>query len=172
MPQVVIVPVTEHDIEQLRRISMETFLEAFAAQNAREHMDDYLAEAMSVAKLLGELRETASRFFFAYQGQDLIGYLKVNFGDAQTERVDGDAMEIERIYVYAKVHGTGVGQALLDRAIDMAKGAGVTTVWLGVWEHNLKAVRFYQKNGFEKFGEHIFQLGNDAQVDILMKRPV
>lgn len=43
---------------------------------------------------------------------------------------------------------------------------------LGVWEHNHRALRFYEKNGFIAFGTHIFQLGNDQQTDILMKKSV
>ncbi|MBX2906460.1 MAG: GNAT family N-acetyltransferase [Taibaiella sp.] len=167
-----IVPAKASDVQSLRQISIATFREAFAEQNAAEHMNEYIATALSESKLASELNTGQSQFMLAYMGQDLIGYLKVNFGDAQTEHVDGDTMEIERIYVYASVYGTGVGQALLNRAIEMAKAAGVTTIWLGVWEHNLKAVRFYQRNGFEKFGEHIFHLGSDAQVDILMRRRV
>lgn len=172
IPNLSIVPVADSDLQLLREISIATFREAFAEQNAAEHMEDYIATALSESKLASELRNEQSQFMLAYLGHDLVGYLKVNFGDAQTEHVDGDTMEIERIYVYARVYGTGVGQALLNRAIEMAKASGVTTIWLGVWEHNLKAVRFYKKNGFEKFGEHIFHLGSDAQVDILMRRPV
>lgn len=31
-------------------------------------------------------------------------------------------------------------------------------------------IRFYEKNGFATIGSHLFQLGEDAQADILMKK--
>jgi len=151
---------------------VETFTEAFGGQNAAEHMDAYIAEAMSEERLAEEMRNELSEFFFALYADEVIGYLKVNFGLAQTEQMGVPGMEVERIYVYASAYGLGVGQALLDTAVSCARRQGLSYVWLGVWEHNLRAQSFYSKNGFEPFGKHIFHLGNDPQTDVLMRRPV
>ena len=99
-----------------------------------------------------------------------MGYLKLNVGKTQTEDVIPDGMELERIYVLADFHGLGIGQKLLDFAIETALKAGVTSIWLGVWEENHRAIRFYQKNDFSTFDKHIFKFGDDDQTDLLMKR--
>ena len=101
-----------------------------------------------------------------------MGYLKLNTAHAQTEPQAADALEIERIYVLSNYHGGGVGQALYHHAMSVAEDRKASYVWLGVWEHNHRALRFYEKNGFIAFGTHIFQLGNDQQTDILMKKSV
>jgi ribosomal protein S18 acetylase RimI-like enzyme len=93
----------------------------------------------------------------------------VNFGPSQTDVKDDKSLEIERIYVLKEFHGQQVGQMLFDKAIQIAKQQHADYVWLGVWEHNPRAIQFYKKNGFVEFDRHIFHLGNDAQTDIMMK---
>ncbi len=83
-----------------------------------------------------------------------------------------DAVEIERIYVLRECQGAGVGQQLRNNALDVARSLGARTVWLGVWEHNSRAIAFYRRNGFEEFGEHLFMPGSDEQRDVLMRKKV
>lgn len=132
-------------------------------------MAKYLEEGFSTDKLRAELNNPHSAFYFAQRGGRIIGYLKVNSGKAQTELQDGNALEIERIYVLQEFHGQGVGQRLYDQALAIAKQQRVDYVWLGVWEQNPRAIRFYGKNGFTAFGKHVFRLGDDEQTDILIK---
>ncbi|HSU51405.1 MAG TPA: GNAT family N-acetyltransferase, partial [Segetibacter sp.] len=61
---------------------------------------------------------------------------------------------------------------LMEFAISFAVSNQKTVIFLGVWEHNKKAISFYEKLGFKKFGEHLFMLGKDAQTDWLMKKDV
>lgn len=154
---------------ELQRISQQTFSETFAAQNSEENMAHYLAEGFSVEKLGAELHNPESEFYFALNGEEIIGYLKVNVGQAQTELHDIKALEIERIYVLKAFHGQQIGQLLFEKAIELAKQKKATCLWLGVWEENPRAIRFYEKNGLVPFGTHLFKMGNEEQRDILMK---
>ena len=99
----------------------------------------------------------------------MVGYLKINFGQSQTELKDDKAFEIERIYVLKEYHGKNVGQLLYEKAIEIAKQKNKDYLWLGVWEENPRAINFYKKNGLVEFDKHIFKLGNDEQTDIMMK---
>lgn len=132
-------------------------------------MTKYLDEYFSVEKLTAEFNNKSSEFYFATIGKNVIGYLKLNFGQAQTELQDGNALEIERIYVLKEFHGKGVGQLLYDKALQIARQKNVDYVWLGVWEENRRAINFYTKNGFVEFDKHIFKLGNEEQTDKMMK---
>ena len=156
-------------IDQLQKIGKQTFYETFSESNSEENMKNYLEEKFSYEKLTAELTDENSEFYFATLQNEVIGYLKINFGASQTELKDEKALEIERIYVSKELHGKKVGQLLYDKAIEIAKEKNVDYVWLGVWEENHRALSFYRKNGFTEFDKHIFKLGNDEQTDLMMK---
>ena len=161
--------VTLNDIAQLQKIGRQTFSETFSEANSEEKKKNYLEEGFSIEKLTNEINNKNSEFYFATFNNEIIGYLKLKFGDSQTELKDHKALEIERIYVSKEFHGKKVGQFLYDKAIQIAKQKNAEYVWLGVWEENLRAISFYKKNGFVEFDQHIFKLGNDEQTDIMMK---
>jgi len=169
MTNIEIDKVTLNDIEKLQEIGRQTFLETFSESNSEENMKNYLEEGFSIEKLTSELNNENSEFYFANLGDEIIGYLKLNFGESQTELKDNKSLEIERIYVPKEFHGKSVGQILYDKAIQVAKQKNAEYVWLGVWEENFRAISFYKKNGFVAFDKHIFKLGNDEQTDIMMK---
>ena len=156
-------------IAALQQIGRQTFSETFAESNSAENIAKYIEEAYSYKKLSAELNNPNSFFYFAILDEKVIGYLKINMGGSQTELKDNDAFEIERIYVLKDFHGKKVGQLLFDKAIAIAKAQQVAYVWLGVWEENKRAIEFYSKNGFIKFDQHVFVLGDEAQTDIMMK---
>ena len=157
------------DIALLQLIGRQTFNETFAAGNTEENMHKYLEEDFSEEKLLTELTDKNAEFYFAFLEDEVIGYLKINYGQSQTELKDDKALEIERIYVLKAFHGKQVGQILYDKAISLAQEHNAEYVWLGVWEENPRAINFYKKNGFAEFDKHIFKLGEDEQTDIMMK---
>ncbi len=169
MKKIYVKKVTTCNIEQLQSIGKETFYETFSAQNTKENMSKYLSDTFSVDKLMSELNDKNTENYFAMLDNIAIGYLKINFGSSQTELQDNKALEIERIYVLKEFHGKNVGQMLYEKAIEVAKQNKFDYVWLGVWEENPRAIKFYKKNNFIEFSKHIFKLGDDKQTDIMMK---
>jgi ribosomal protein S18 acetylase RimI-like enzyme len=167
--QIKIESVHHSQIKELQNISEQTFKESFAEQNTKEDMSKYLAEYLNEAKIMEEMKNSNSEFYFAKIEDELVGYLKLNFATAQTVFLNADWIEIERIYVFKKYHGKEVGQNLLEQALHVAKNRNAKCLWLGVWEKNPRAIRFYNKNGFIEFDKHMFLLGNDEQTDIMMK---
>jgi diamine N-acetyltransferase len=161
--------VTLDHIGQLQDIGRRTFYETFSPDNTEVDMKKYLEEGFSIDKLTSELTAPDSEFYFAKNDEDVIGYLKLNFGQSQTELKDNHSAEIERIYVLKEFHGKNVGQLLYNKALQIAQQKKACYVWLGVWEKNQRAIQFYKKNGFTEFDTHTFKLGNDEQVDIMMK---
>jgi len=169
MVNINLIRATISNINQLQLISRQTFYETFSPVNTKENMRKYLEEEFSIEKLSNEIANNNSEFFFALLEKNVIGYLKLNFGQSQTELQDDNALELERIYVIKEFHGKRVGQLLYDKAVQIARQRNVDYLWLGVWEKNLRAKKFYQKNGLVVFDKHIFKLGNDEQTDIMMK---
>lgn len=160
---------TGSDLETIQKISIHTFIETFAAVNTPENIADYIKNSLNTEQLTAELNNVNSKFYIAYSNDEVVGYLKINFGDAQTESINENALEVQRIYVLQNFHGKNIGQLLLDEVKKIAKNTDVDSVWLGVWEENHRALRFYTKNGFVVFDKHVFIMGNDEQTDLLMR---
>lgn len=142
---IIVKKVQTTDIAQLQLIGRQTFYETFAAGNTEENMRKYLEEGFSEEKLLTEITDKNAEFYFAILEDEIIGYLKINYGQSQTELKDDKALEIERIYVLKTFHGKQVGQILYDKAISLARDHNAEYVWLGVWEENPRAINFYKK---------------------------
>lgn len=161
---------TTEDLDLLRDFSIRTYHETFAALNTPENMQAYLDEAFEVNKLRSEFNDPNSDFFFLYCNDMLAGYLKLNEAPSQTDINDPTSLEIERIYISDEFQGAGLGRYLMEQAIAIATDRKKTYAWLGVWEKNEKAIRFYKKNGFYEIGTHTFMMGEDAQTDFVMRK--
>ncbi|TDD75496.1 GNAT family N-acetyltransferase [Flavobacterium caseinilyticum] len=160
---------TLSDLETIQKISIQTFIETFAAVNTPENITNYIRDSLNTEQLSAELNNVNSQFYIAYSDTEVVGYLKINFGDAQTEVINENTLEVQRIYVIQNFHGKNIGQLLLDEVKKIAKNSGVEFIWLGVWEENHRALQFYTKNGFVVFDKHVFIMGNDEQTDLLMQ---
>ena len=167
-----IVEVSKKELPALRKLSIDTFVDTFSKQNNPTDIAAYLNRAFNENQLSLELDNPETCFYFISRGEEILGYLKINTGEAQSDRVLDDALEIERIYVTERSQGKGLGKLLMQFALDQAKTKELTNIWLGVWEKNEKAIAFYRHHGFEVFADHPFKLGGDLQRDLLMKRLV
>lgn len=157
------------DLEVLVHISRSTFIEAFEKDNDPEDFETYIEFAFEKDKLEKELKDENASFYFIYEGINLVGYFKMNINEAQTDLKTMDAVELERIYVVNGHQGKGIGEKMLQKAKDLSMKTGKTYLWLGVWEHNKSAIKFYEKHGFSKFGMHPYYIGKDRQTDWLMQ---
>ncbi len=169
MSKLVVRAVIGNDILALQKISKNTFLETFASEESSSDIAQYVEESFSVASLSAELANPVSRFFFSEIENEVVGYLKVNLGSEQIEESLGQAVEIERLYVLSPYHGDNVGRLLFEKSVEIAKQHNASSLWLGVWEGNERALGFYHKNGFVEFDKRDFKFGQDEAVNLLMK---
>jgi len=160
---------TTEDLGDLLHMARTGFLQAFTAGNKPENVTAYLNEAFTLERFEQEMGDPASTFFVAEKDGEIIGYLKVNLAPGQTDIQDPESLEVSRLYVLEDHLGRGLGKRLLETAIDFAKQNQKKYLWLGVWEHNSRAIRFYEKNGLRIFGSHPFPFGDEIQTDYLMK---
>ena len=161
---------TKDDAALIADISRQTFYDTFAADNTPEDMEKFLGEQFTKGRLMLEVGSAENEFLLAYKNDAVAGYVKLREGKVPAELKGRHTIEIARLYVLKEFIGEGVGAQLMHRSIEIAKEKGREVVWLGVWEKNQRAISFYQKFGFEKFGECDFLLGNDLQRDWLMKK--
>ncbi len=157
------------DLDTLVNISKDTFVVAFEKDNDPDDFQDYIQKAFSSEKLEKELKNPNSIFYFVHDAKTLVGYFKLNIGNAQTDVHDEHSIELERIYVVQEYQGKKIGAQMLAKILDLGRKHDKGFLWLGVWEHNPKAIRFYQRQGFQKFGEHPYYIGKDKQTDWLLR---
>ncbi len=170
--EIIIKYATSSDAENIAVLSRKTFYETFTAFNTKEDMDKFMNESFSVQALMNEVSAVENIFLAAFMEEELVGYAKLTESKNPPELEGMNAIEIGRIYAAQKTIGRGVGKALMEQCIQLATEKNKQLIWLGVWEHNQRAISFYNKFGFEKFGEHDFILGNDVQTDWLMKKAI
>ena len=142
-----------NDVELLQSLSIVTFTDTFAAYNTTENMQMYIEKYFSVANLLAELNNSENFFFISFRENEPAGYLKLRLPQEHLSSLKNNtAIELERVYVLKKLQGTGLGYKLMQFAFEYSRQKGFDILWLGVWERNEKAIRFYEKFGFEIFG--------------------
>lgn len=160
---------TVADAELIADLSRQTFYDSFASQNTKADMDKFMNESFAKEALIKEVGAEGNIFLLAFINNEAVGYVRMREGEKRPEFENKSSVEIARIYAVQHSIGKGTGSALMQNCIDIAKEMNRDIIWLGVWEHNRRAIDFYTKWGFEKFAEHDFVLGNDMQTDWLMK---
>lgn len=163
-------PVILKDLASLRKIAIETTIATFEADNTPENMDAFLQAAYNPDQLEKDWRETGSIFYMAWEDSQAAGFSRLRVNHEVENYLGKNTIEIQRLYVHPEFQGKNTGSLLLQRAMGHAMALDKEWIWLGVWERNFKAQKFYAKWGFEKFGEHIFYMGDDAQTDWLLKK--
>ena len=163
---------TSADAKLLTDLSYTTFWDAFAhhPKNAPADLAYYMRQAFNADQIAAELAEPASIFLVAEIDAKPAGYAKLILDSTEEGITATRPIELSRLYSHQEYIGKGVGQNLMDACFDLAKDRGHDVMWLGVWEYNPRAQRFYQKNGFREVGRHVFQLGSDPQTDLLMQK--
>ena len=163
---------TQDDAKLLTDLSYTTFWDAFAhhPKNAPDDLNHYMRQAFNQEQIEAELTEQSSIFLIAEIDGKPAGYAKLIIGSIEEGVTASRPIELSRLYSHQEFIGKGVGQNLMDACFERARRHDHDVMWLGVWEHNPRAQRFYEKNGFEVVGRHTFQLGSDPQTDLLMQR--
>lgn len=160
------------DAKLLTDLAYTTFWDAFAhhPKNAPDDLNYYMRQAFNLEQITDELSDTKNIFLIAEIGEEAAGYAKIVIDRIEPGVTAKRPVELARLYSHQRFLGQGVGQALMDACFERARAEDRDVMWLGVWEYNPRAQRFYEKNGFQVVGSHVFQLGKDPQTDLLMQK--
>jgi diamine N-acetyltransferase len=171
------------DAAELSAFAERNFRETFEANNDPADLAAYLAEAFGADRQREEIAEpgaivllaedvTGSNTAGSNPTAALAGYSHLTSGGAPDSVSGPDPLELKRFYIDRAWQGAGLAQMLMRTTIEAAIASGARTLWLGVWEHNPRAIAFYRKFGFVDAGSHEFMLGRDRQTDLIMMRPL
>lgn len=174
MTSITIRQASSADAKLLTDLAYTTFWDAFAhhPKNAPDDLNHYMRQAFNVEQITAELDEERNVFLIAELEGEAAGYAKIVLDNVEPGITAERPVELSRLYSHQKHLGQGIGQALMDACFERARGEGRDVMWLGVWEYNPRAQRFYEKNGFRVVGKHVFQLGEDPQTDLLMQKEI
>lgn len=164
-------PATTDDAAGLSELMRRTFVESFAAQNRPEDIDAYVAQAYGAEKQQREIESSDMATLVCEEQGVPIAFAQLRRRGSPAVD-DPDAVEIFRFYVDRRWHGCGVAQVMMREVSKAAEMFGARSVWLGVWEHNPRAIAFYEKCGFRDVGSQIFTVGSDPQTDRVMHSPL
>jgi len=154
------------DAEALATFAARVFIETFGDENKPDDLRDYVEESYGVAQQSDEIRDpNVATLLIEYDSGALVGYAQL-CRKRVPPCVSGERpVEIYRFYIDRSRHGSGVAQTLMSAAFLQAREWGADVVWLGVWEHNPRAMAFYRKFGFADVGTIDFFVGPDRQTD-------
>lgn len=155
---------TLDDINILAALGTTTCYEAYFELDPSSDLADYCARIYSPENVRIEFEDVNSAYFIAEINDRAVGFAKLREHNRVECLGDAHAIELQRIYVLERVKGQNVGKALLARCLDAAREKGYETLWLGVWDKNLRAQRFYEKMGMKNIGTTGF---NDGKNDFL-----
>lgn len=160
---------TIQDAAAISEIANSTFYNTYAAYNTPEDMEQYMQQHFSIAHIQTELADRNAAILLAIENDEIIGYSKVVRGSRPGNTTNAKTLEIARLYSATNYIGKGVGKLLMQYCLEFAKNGGAQSIWLGVWQRNTRAIRFYEKCGFQLAGTYTFILGNDEQLDHIME---
>lgn len=170
MQSITIRQANEQDVKLIKNVSWQTFFDTFHPYNTKEDMELFLKTNFNEETVRNEITDKLNTFMVAYIRKQVAGYAKLSQSKNPPELGALKAIEISRIYTVKEKIGSGIGKALMEHCIKIAVEKNKDVIWLGVWEHNQRAIQFYRRWGFEKFEEQLFMLGNNRQNDWLMKK--
>jgi diamine N-acetyltransferase len=163
-------PANDADVDAIASLGSAAFVAAFGPANPPGVVEAYAAEAFSPDRISRQLGDPASRWLVVDDGHHLLGMAHLVEGDAPTEVVGDRPVQLSRLYTTPEATSRGIGSELVAASLDLATDAGHDVMWLGVWEHNPRALAFYQRWGFEQVGTVVFRLGDEDQTDVVMAR--
>ncbi|MBS1510468.1 MAG: GNAT family N-acetyltransferase [Bacteroidetes bacterium] len=165
--EITIRKITPEDVPVLAQMAQQTFYDTFTGTCTEEDMQGFLKEYFNEEQLGKEVANENDLYFFALADGIPAGYIRfMEDYSGLSLMKQWKALELKRIYVLKEFHGKGIAQALIDFFLDYARQQQYQVVWLGVWEHNYRAQKFYEKYGFVNSGHtHDFPIGNTPQTD-------
>jgi len=158
------------EVPAVRELAIEVYNDTFAEHNTPENLEAFFKDTYDLEKFNKEFYEADAVLYVALDDLKIIGFLRLRKSNEVDEYLGTNHLELQRLYIHSDYHGSAVSKMFMEEALAYAKKKKYEWIWLGVWEKNFRAQKFYSKWGFERFSEHIFQMGDDPQTDWLMKK--
>ncbi len=149
-----------------RLVFEETYGSSIPARTLAQYFDEHL----SPQALARDIAEARTALLIAATSRVIHATARLAWRDRPNCIKHEAAIELGRFYVEASQRGTGLANALLAACERAAADMHATHIWLCAWQHNPRAMAFYQRNGYSIAGKAIIMVGNIAFQDhVLVK---
>ncbi|KAG0749197.1 hypothetical protein G6F57_009714 [Rhizopus arrhizus] len=154
----------------LSELGGRLFADTFGDDNPPEDMKAFLESTYTPEIQFKELNDPSIHTYMAFDEENTpVAFCQLKESKDVYDFVgDPEAVELSRIYVDKRYAGKGIGKKLLAECLSKTRQLGKKTIWLGVWEFNPSAIKFYESQGFRKVGSHTFKVGNKLDTDEIM----
>ncbi len=150
------------DITILAALGTATCYEAYFELDPSADLADYCARVYSVENVRAEFEDANSTYLIAEVNERAVGFAKLRENN-HVECMSGKyAIELHRIYLLERMKGSGIGRQLFDRCMETGRKKGYESLWLGVWEQNAAAQKFYERIGMTNVGTTDFSDGKNV----------
>ena len=162
---------TRGDAVLLAELGARIFRES-SPHTPHEDLESYLKENFMCEKLLAYLSVKSAAALILERSGQAIGYALLHPGQAPNRLVPPPSIQLKRLYILEGWTGCGWGDVLMARCLEHVRHSGFGSIWLTVWENNGRAIRFYERWGFQKVGVYDFVVGRDIQKDLVFLRDI
>lgn len=162
-------PAELQDANALLTMYQTSFHDTFAKHNRPEDMAAYMSEEIRLDRVVADIVDASGVCLIAIRSGAIVGFARLMVDPVPEFVTVTNPIRLSKLYVATDVIGKGVGKRLMQAGIDWASANGCHGLWLGVWEHNHRAIEFYNRRGFKIVGNEEFKLGGDIQNDFVMQ---
>lgn len=160
------------DVDSICKLGRDSLRDAYGdmSENDPLEMEVHIQENFQPELIKESLLKPQVIYFLIEINNIAAGYAKLirNINEEKTEVPQ--SILLDKIYLLKPFYGQNLGQRLLDHCLSISQKEGFTEMWLVVWELNKRAVRFYEKNGFQITGKTLFKFGSKYSEDLVMKK--
>ncbi|MDB5038737.1 MAG: Acetyltransferase, family [Bacteriovoracaceae bacterium] len=163
-----IVKLGTSDAHWLSLLASKTYLSSYENVLTSEEIDTRLKSNYSEEQFLLDLKDGANSFFGMQQSSVWIGYLHLRQSDSPPNIQDKNVLQLSRIYLETSLQSKGHGRQLLRFAEDFALKHQYQGLWLHCYDQNLRALRFYHREGYKSLGLDPFKITSIVRNDVLL----
>jgi diamine N-acetyltransferase len=163
---------TTFDVNIISALGITTCYEAYFELDPSRDLAEYCVNSFSLKQLTSEFENANSTFLIAEFNGKSVGYAKLREGK-NIECLKGvNAIEVQRIYLLEKMKGKNIGKALMKKCCEIGREKGYETIWLGVWDKNIAAQKFYEKIGMKNIGTTDFSDGKNEFINLVFAKEI
>jgi GNAT superfamily N-acetyltransferase len=160
------------DARALAAFASKAFSDTYEGLDDPDDIADYVAEHFNPGAVAKVILDRAAITLLAEIGRELIGYAVLKSVEAPACVTGTKPVELARLYLGQRFIGKGIGTRLMLLIHEEALRLGARTLWLSVYDRNVRAVRFYERFGFTKVGGKEFLFGGRIYIDPVYTAPV
>ncbi len=161
---------TKEDCEVIAELAKKTFSETYSEISTNAAMQEYVEKKISPVNIRKELDNPLSCFYIGFINDEPVAFTRLRYNRAVKGLPGKKGIEIEQIYVLKEYQGVKVGREMMEKCRQVAIREKFDILWLQVWQHNHKAIQFYQKSGFVVYETAIAVYGNGIEQDDFLMR--